>query len=325
MSRFWFFLLISIAAEAVAASGGLARGCVESSASGWTIPGTHQWIEGFCGSQEEARAACEAVAVPRDYAGSCYLSGDSSISGGWFSLIRNVRHIPFAHAKFFFDTPQVNSCPKDGNPCVPATGAKEYNRIDFEWSGLSFERNYTSLGQFSLTGGWGNNWSHSFSHRLYGPSASGAVVVWVDHRGHFDRFIWEPSVGVYRAVNNVGTILRPSSGSEAWSLIGPNRELGFDLNGRLVRVGSNFERVDIAYCGANDVQAGVCVSEGVLKSATDTRGRTLRFEYEATIAGSVGSAVTPAPSRLVWDQGLPDPASLCSLGGWNSSSLKHSA
>ncbi len=177
---------------------------------------------------------------------------------------------------------QANSCPKDGNPCVPSTGAKEQHEVDFEWSTLSFKRHYTSLGELPLASGMSDHWSHSLAHRLYAPSSGTGPVLWINDRGHFDRFVWRSADNAYLAENSPGTILYPNSGGARWLIRqSDGSELAFDMQGRLVKSGSDDRALTLSYCTALDVSESRCPSSGLLLAVEDAQGRLLSFEHAA--------------------------------------------
>ncbi len=183
-------------------------------------------------------------------------------------------------ASIVVQSPQHKTCPTDGNPCVPATGAKEQHETDFEWSGLAFQRHYTSLGELPLASSMGRNWSHSLSHRLFAPSSGTGTIVWIDDRGHYDRLVWRSADSAYFAENSPGTVLRANVGGARWLLRREDgSEFAFDSQGRLVRHGSDERALMLSYCTAADVTAGRCPDRDLLLAAVDTRGRLLSFDY----------------------------------------------
>lgn len=200
-------------------------------------------------------------------------------------------------------TLQTNSCPADGNPCVPATGAKEQHESDFEWSGLNFQRHYTSLGELPLASALGANWSHTLAHRLYAPASGTGDVAWINDRAHYDRFVWNSAQGAYSAENALGTLLYANAGGARWLIRrADGSELAFDEQGRLIRVGSDDRAVQLSYCSVADVAAERCPEIDLLLAAEDTRGRLLSFEHEhigITLSG--GQSVTGVRLRSVSD------------------------
>lgn len=200
-------------------------------------------------------------------------------------------------------TQQANTCPADGNPCIPATGAKEQHESDFEWSGLSFQRHYTSLGELPLASALGANWSHTLAHRLYAPASGTGEVAWINDRAHYDRFVWNSAQGAYSAENALGTLLYANAGGARWLIRrADGSELAFDEQGRLIRVGSDDRAVQLTYCAAADVAAERCPEVDLLLAAEDTRGRLLSFEHEhIDIALSGGQSVTGVRLRSVSD------------------------
>jgi RHS repeat-associated protein len=183
-------------------------------------------------------------------------------------------------ATIVVQSPQHKTCPTNGNPCVPATGAKEQHEADLEWSGLAFKRHYNSLGELPLASAMGQNWSHSLAHRLFAPSSGTGTIVWIDDRGHYDRLVWRSADSAYFAENSPGTVLRANVGDARWLLRREDgSELAFDSQGRLVRHGSDERALVLSYCTSADVAAGHCLELDLLLAAVDTRGRLLSFEY----------------------------------------------
>jgi RHS repeat-associated protein len=204
-------------------------------------------------------------------------------------------------ASIVVNSRQHNSCPKDGNPCVPATGAKEYSAADFDWSGLSFYRHYTSLGELPLAAAMGNNWSHSLAHRLHPPTSGTGPVLWINDRGHYERLIYNSSFSAYYSENSPGTVLRKqSAGSpELWTLVGADgAELGFDSGGKLIRHGVAERAISLSYCSDADVAQNLCLAKDLLFKATNAQGRSLEFVHSWVTHQGVGALSANQSIRL---------------------------
>jgi RHS repeat-associated protein len=265
---------------------------------------SHIMHEGYCSSEESALEACIEIAESHGYTAN-YCSLYSTLPpivgafGGWFQHIFNVQTVPFHFADFRAGfNRQHNACPKDGNPCVPATGAKEHSTIDLEWSQLSFTRHYTSIGELPLASSMGKHWSHTLSHRLYAPSEGTGDVLWINDRGHYDRLIYSQDSIAYFAENAAGASLKRNfAGSEVWTLSRAHEpELGFDAAGKLTRYGSADQAINLAYCTPRGVSAGTCPAVDLLAAASDQRGRALTFGYEPAASQTPGAQGQPQPS-----------------------------
>lgn len=183
---------------------------------------------------------------------------------------------------------------KDGNPCVAATGNKEYRVSDFEWEGNGFERTYNSLRQLSLLSGLGDNWAHSFSDRLI---LSAADLGWVGSDGYFDMFS-KITDSTYASRNIPGRVIYrvtdPIEQSKGfWKLSVNGRKLWFNELGRLKFVETAKYSYTLKYCGGVELQSGACLFADTLVEVTSSTGRKLFFEY---LDNSTSGA--PAPTNI---------------------------
>jgi RHS repeat-associated protein len=202
------------------------------------------------------------------------------------------------------DSTQFETCDTRGNPCVPATGAKEYSHTDLEWEGGAFTRRYNSIGELPLASFMGEHWAHPYSHRLVLPQ-SGTMVHWINEKGYFEAFRRIDSTR-YASMNRVGHVLHSvaadmEADGSRWKLAAVDgRVLHFDGAGRLLRIDLDDRRLVLDYCTGEQFSAGICEAEGALRSVTSSSGRQLRFGYErlsAEIPGFPGYEATPV--RLV--------------------------
>lgn len=177
---------------------------------------------------------------------------------------------------------QHESCEKDGNPCVAATGNKEYRESDFDWEGISFTRAYNSIRDISPRSGLGDNWAHSFSDRLIPESYASVDVYWVRSDGYFEVFSPE-GVGKFRSRNVAGRVLYEVAQSPVrhWKLVEGKGDVvrWFDAEERLsvLELGDRF--FELFYCDAVSFTAGACLSENALTHVRSSSGRTLSFTY----------------------------------------------
>lgn len=210
-----------------------------------------------------------------------YRGGGKGYSWGWFAPLAWPVACYNPHQGFIrFFPEQYLSCPQDGNPCVPATGAKEARFEDFDWNGHSIARAYNSLGHLPTAAVFGKNWFGTFSQRLYPPASGNARAYLVSDQGRFESFVWNSGAKSFYSENVAGTLLRRGSGEEAWLLReASGNQLVFDAQGRLLRSGLGRESVRLSYCEAADVSAGLCEHLGTLRSVIDAAGRELRFDY----------------------------------------------
>ncbi|ALN90190.1 RHS repeat-associated core domain-containing protein [Lysobacter gummosus] len=189
---------------------------------------------------------------------------------------------------------QYDSCCKDGNPAVAATGNKEYRDSDFLWEGGDFGRAYNSIRDFSLQSGLGDNWAHSFSTRLL--IYDGWPNTWIRSDGYYETMNGVAEGG-YRSLHREGVIIIREPDARAatlgrWRLSTASGELlWFDESGRLVSFdrGGNIFRLD--YCTESDVQSGACLAVGNLARVRSPLGRALTFQYVAAttpVAGDLG-------------------------------------
>jgi RHS repeat-associated protein len=230
---------------------------------------------------------CPALYAPtyRWYS-SDFNSGENNKEVSWPQICKNSSRGVITIRNPFQSKP--DKC--DGNPCVPATGAKEVNESEFEWAGLSFGRHYNSLGELPLAAALGGNWSHTLAHRLHAPASGTGPVLWINERAHFDRFVWRSADNAYLAENSPGTLLYANAGGARWLIRrADGAELAFDEEGRLVRHGSETQALHISYCTAEDVSEQRCPTEGLLLAVQDARGRLLSFEHEKLDISPTGS------------------------------------
>jgi RHS repeat-associated protein len=179
------------------------------------------------------------------------------------------------------DSGQYQQCDKVGNPCVPATGAKEYSVADFEWSGITLNRNYSSLRHHGLSGGFGGSWNHDFADRLFFGAEIQSEVLWIDGKGNYESLAYDLSHGLHRSSNISGATLRNIPGAaNPWVLVQPNgKERAFGAGGRLKQIGTGSEAVSLYYCDEPGQSSSTCMSGDSLASAVAARGRTIRFHY----------------------------------------------
>lgn len=180
---------------------------------------------------------------------------------------------------------QYDSCAKDGNPCVASTGNKEYRVIDFDWEGNAFSRAYNSVADFALLSGLGDNWAHTYSHRLILASHASTDVYWLGSDGYFEVFSLLPD-GTYKSRNQVGAALFKETGSAVnthglWRLETPDTATRwFDNGGRLARQRKGSQELTFTYCRAGKLSEGSCTGPDLLTRVASNSGRTLNFSYE---------------------------------------------
>lgn len=222
--------------------------------------------------------------------------------------------VAVSHLRFMKENKasQSNSC-KQGNPCIPATGAKELPVSDFVWSGLNFSRYYNSIGTLPLKSSMGVNWANSLSHSIELLDRDGDDVYqlyWIDDRGHYDYFWKDPATQAFYSTSNPGVMIRRNSdGVERWTLKKTDGlDLGFNASGRLIRYGVADQRILVEYCDSALIAAGACHVAGEILKATDARGRQLSFDVRnlpMNYAGSlVGGAVSPRLMSVTSDNGI---------------------
>jgi RHS repeat-associated protein len=196
-------------------------------------------------------------------------------------LFSEACHSP-ERGSILFKPSQYLACDNVGNPCVPATGAKELAEHDFTWQHLTFSRHYTSLGELPLASGLGSHWSHLFAQQLIATTSATADVIWIDDKGNYERFKHVAN-GRFASSNQVGIVLQkqPVGAPDTWILKRPSDdELGFDATGRLRRIGQHASQISLDYCEVAEANAGLCPIPHVLSSATHANGRTLHFVHE---------------------------------------------
>lgn len=179
---------------------------------------------------------------------------------------------------------QYDSCCKDGNPVVAATGNKEYKESDFSWVGGDFVRGYNSVGDFQLRSGMGDNWAHSFSTRLM--MYQGLPQTWLRSDGYFESLNLV-TAGNYRSYNREGVILTRELDAAAtelgyWRLSTVGGELlWFNEAGRLVSFDRGGQIFKLEYCADADVQSGACLAVGDLLRIVSPTGRYLTILYSS--------------------------------------------
>lgn len=182
---------------------------------------------------------------------------------------------------------QYDSCTKNGNPCVAATGNKEYRETDFDWDGLSFARAYNSIRDIPTLSGMGDNWAHTFSDRIINRSSCGGdtcMRTWMRSDGYYEQFQFvsgnafkspsRPGVVLYRESDPVAAV------SGRWRMaLGNGKQLRFADNGSLLRIEQGQRSYDLKYCTDAEFQAGTCAVRGALNRVVSDTGRILEFEY----------------------------------------------
>lgn len=173
-----------------------------------------------------------------------------------------------------------------GNPCSADYGNKEYREGDFTWDGFDFSRAYNSIADFPLSSGMGDNWSHSFSDRLT-FDGSGFATFLVRSDGYVER-LYEvvPGQGTYLSHSSPNLSLSkpakipsdPASGVWKLSRSGQN-SIWFNSAGMLVRKQVASDWVDFAYCNGVELGSNECPSPNLIRRATNSRGRVLKFTY----------------------------------------------
>ncbi|MGN7915898.1 RHS repeat-associated core domain-containing protein [Lysobacter sp. 22409] len=187
---------------------------------------------------------------------------------------------------------QYNSCCKDGNPAVAATGNKEYRETDFDWEGGDFARAYNSIRDLSLQSGLTDNWAHSFSTRLL--MVGGWPEAWITSDGYFEYLTWNSTTSSYGSANRPGVVVVKESDEVAalrgrWRISVASEELKwFDDKGRLASFDRSGRAFYLDYCTSADVQSGACLADGDLLRVRSPSGRTLNFAYLAAMTPRVG-------------------------------------
>ncbi|MFK3650438.1 RHS repeat-associated core domain-containing protein [Lysobacter enzymogenes] len=173
-----------------------------------------------------------------------------------------------------------------GNPCSADYGNKEYREGDFTWDGFDFSRAYNSIADFPLSSGMGDNWSHSFSDRLT-FDRSGYAIFLMRSDGYVER-LYEvvPGQGTYLSHSSPNLSLSkpvkipsdPANG--VWKLSRPGQNaIWFNADGMLVRKQVASDWVDFAYCNGVELVSNECPSPNLIRRATNSRGRVLKFTY----------------------------------------------
>jgi RHS repeat-associated protein len=180
---------------------------------------------------------------------------------------------------------QYDTCHKDGNPCVPATGNKEYRVTDFEWEGISFKRAYNSISDLALRSGMSDNWTHTFSDRLLTTSNVTTDITWIRSDGYYEVFS-KVSDTVYRSRNQAGNMLvralTSTGATHSWRLLQADRSvLGFSAAGRLNSYQVGSRTYSLQYCSRLDEALGKCSGFEELSEIRSSSGRSLKLGYEA--------------------------------------------
>jgi RHS repeat-associated protein len=181
---------------------------------------------------------------------------------------------------------QYDSCCKDGNPAVAATGNKEYRDSDFDWEGEAFQRVYNSVRDLPLQSGLGDNWAHSYSTQMM--MYNGLPQTWVRSDGYFE-LITKVTETTYRSANRPGVILVREPDAVAaeygrWRLsAGAGELLWFSEAGRLVGLDRAGRFYKVNYCTEAEVQSSICLAVGDLRSIRSPSGRVLSLHYVLAI------------------------------------------
>ncbi|WP_186442640.1 RHS repeat-associated core domain-containing protein [Lysobacter antibioticus] len=211
---------------------------------------------------------------------------------GWPNPGVNWPNVCFndVYAQIVVRSKQFDSCCKDGNPVVAATGNKEYREEDFDWEGQAFTRTYNSVGDFELGSGLTDHWAHSYSARVILRQGLPNTLLRSD--GYYE-LMGKVSDTSYRSVNRPGVIMIREPDAVAtdkgrWRLSTFSSLEWFDDSGRLsaYEVGGRLYRLD--YCTQADVQAGSCLAAGKLLRVRSPSGRELNFQYAAVLAAKPG-------------------------------------
>ncbi|WP_408952868.1 RHS repeat-associated core domain-containing protein [Lysobacter sp. Hz 25] len=226
---------------------------------------------------------------------------------GWPNPGVNWPNVCFndTYAQIIVRSKQFDSCCKDGNPVVAATGNKEHREEDFDWEGQAFIRAYNSIGDFELGSGLTDHWAHSYSARLMLYQGLPDTLLGSD--GYYE-LMGKVNDTSYRSANRPGAIMIREPDAIAankgrWRLSTSSRLEWFDDLGRLsaYEVSGRLYRLD--YCTPSDVQAGSCPAPGKLLRVRSPSGRELGFEYvSATTAkpGDDGLRIARIGSAGAW-------------------------
>lgn len=188
-----------------------------------------------------------------------------------------------ARGEILHKSGQYDSCCKDGNPAVAATGNKEYRESDFEWEGASFERAYNSINDLGLLSGMSDSWAHSYSARLV--MHNGSPNTWILSNGYMENPTWNSATSSYGSSNRVGVMMVKEPDEVAavrgrWRVSTSSREiLWFNDGGRLVAFDRSGRIFTAEYCSSAEMQAGTCSSETQLRRIRSPSGRVLNFDY----------------------------------------------
>jgi YD repeat-containing protein len=181
---------------------------------------------------------------------------------------------------------QYQACTR-GNPCVVATGNKEYRTTDFVWEGVPFVRTYNSLGELVIRSGLTRNWAHTFSDSLVmGSNSRPQERLWIQGNGYFEIFSKISSETTrYRSRNATGHVLYENDGPEIgpsapWTLVtSDGRILKFDASGRLIFARISGRDFTMVRCDEGGYAAGSCAFPGALSSVLSQTGRRLNMAY----------------------------------------------
>ncbi|MGO1001745.1 RHS repeat-associated core domain-containing protein [Lysobacter sp. CA196] len=194
------------------------------------------------------------------------------------------------YAQIVVRSKQFDSCCKDGNPVVAATGNKEHREEDFDWEGQAFVRAYNSIGDFELSSGLTDYWAHSYSARLMMYRGLPDTLLRSD--GYYE-LMGKVSDTSYRSVNRPGTIMIREPDAVAatkgrWRLSTSSRLEWFDEAGRLSAYEVSGRVYSLDYCTQSDVQAGSCPALGKLLRVRSPSGRELGFQYVLATTAKFG-------------------------------------
>ena len=203
----------------------------------------------------------------------------------------NVDKWPYACAndsrgEIYWKSNQHDSCCKDGNPVVAATGNKEHREVDFDWEGQAFIRTYNSVGDFEFSSGLTDHWAHSYSSRLI--MYNGLPNTWLRSDGYYE-FVGKVTDTSYHSDNRPGVIMIREPDAIAaekgrWRLSTSSLLEWFDDSGRLSAYENGGRLYRLDYCSQADVQGGLCPAVGKLLRVRSPSGRELNFQYVAAIA-----------------------------------------
>lgn len=199
---------------------------------------------------------------------------------------------------------QVQSCPANPHPCIPATGDKVRYEKDFNFAGRAFERSYHSLRQLG-SAAMPAGWSHTFEQRFIQITDTDYAYI----NGH----------GELESVFRFAT----GTGSEASSLK-PSKYRLYRSSGVLSLRGDDGEIIRFSSSGLvllsmenpSDPQSNIYVSYGAsgrISTVSDASGRTMHFSYLRGILAGI-----TLPDGMFVQYGLDAAGNLASvsMGGF---------